>query len=100
MKAYTPKTICKEGRISLHPNLKEKLGLEPRTKVILHPVDGKVIIKKFDGGVIPPECIVRALDVAGRIVLPNIIFKVTGWKIRDEVNVYLMDDGAIVLELA
>jgi len=98
MERYSARTIDEMGRIVLHSELRQKLGLETSTKVSLQAVDTIVILRKM-GSESEQGCAVIQVSDLGMVELPSELRQQMGWNVADKVALY-NTDNLIILKTA
>ena len=84
MERYSSRKVDDLGRIVLHSELRNKLGLGTGAKVALTVVDSIVVMQRMDTG----DCEVCEL---GMITLPVEVRHMFGWVAKSEIAVYQTD---------
>ncbi|MCL2576315.1 MAG: AbrB/MazE/SpoVT family DNA-binding domain-containing protein [Defluviitaleaceae bacterium] len=100
MQNYKPNPIDGQGRIALHQELREKLNLEIGSIVKLLPEGNKIILQKADKkDEKSQQVIISTIDGLGRITMSMELTRKMGWKEKDEVSVYYIDNDMLILRL-
>jgi len=98
MERYSSRGIDELGRIVLHSELRNRLGLETGDKVSLLSVDNIVILQRAKDNP-GPDYAVSQVSELGMIELPAELRQKQGWKERDRIALY-NTDNLIILKLA
>jgi len=85
MESYSSRTIDELGRLILHKELRQKLGLSEGDKVSLKIIDN-IIILKHEKNSIEFNGVICQIDEFGRITLPSKIKEELGWKEKDKIS--------------
>ena len=89
MEQYSVRKVDEVGRIALHSELREQLGLETGAKVSLTAVASILVMHRTDTG----EC---EVDELGRITVPTELRHKLSWVAGTQVTVYHTDDLLIL----
>jgi len=99
MERYSAKTIDEFGRIPLHNELREKLGLfeyKAKSVVTLKPL-GSILILQTK---MEDEYFGSEIDDIGRLTLTKELQKTMGWQPGNKIAIYYVDDVMLILRLA
>ena len=98
MERYNSRTIDELGRLVLHTDLRQRLGLETGGKISLKHVDTIVIMQPVEDDA-ESDAAVCKVDELGRIVLPIELRQKLGWREKDKLALY-HTDNIIILKQA
>ena len=96
MERYSSRAIDDSGKLALHGELRQRLGLETGDSISLTLVDTIVILQRADSN---SDCDTHKLDDLGRVVLPAGLRQTLGWKEKDKVALF-HTDNLIILKSA
>jgi bifunctional DNA-binding transcriptional regulator/antitoxin component of YhaV-PrlF toxin-antitoxin module len=102
MERYSARTIDEVGRLVLHSDLRQRLGLETGDTVSLTVVGTIAIMQRVEDiseGETWPVCVLSTVNEIGMFELPAELRKWLGWETKDRIAMYHTDDLAI-LQLA
>jgi len=87
MERYNSRGIDDVGRVALPGDLRHKLGLNEKYKLLLNPIGTIAVLLKTEDkpGAGKLVCI---LDQLGRIEIPRDVMQTLGWKITNKLAVY------------
>jgi len=89
MERFSSRTLDELGRIVLHGELRNKLGLKTGGKFTLTVFDSIVILQSTDSGS-------HEINEFGMITIPAGIRQTLDWGIKDEIAVYYTDSLLIL----
>ena len=95
MERYSARTLDELGRLSLHSELRKRLGFETGDKLSLKVVDTIVILQRVDGDA-GADCAVSQISDIGMFELPKEIRQTLGWNVKDKIAVYHTDNLIIL----
>jgi len=95
MERFSSRGIDELGKIVLHFDIRQRLGLESGDKVSLTPIDNLIILRKAADGS-ESDCFASQMDDLGRIELPRELRQKFDWKEKDRVAVYNTDKIVIL----
>ena len=98
MERYNSRTIDELGRLSLHSELRQKLGLQAGNKICLKQIDTIVVLQRAENATEPGSIICQVSDI-GMIDLPIELRKTLGWKEKTKIALY-HTDNLIILKSA
>lgn len=102
MERYSARTVDELGRLTLHSDLRKRLGLETGDKVSLMLVDTILILRRAQGcaeGESQSGCLCCPVSELGMIELPIEIRQKLSWKENAQVALY-HTDNIIILKSA
>ena len=101
MERYSARGIDDLKRMVLPLEIRQKMGLEADVSYVTLLHVGKIVIMQpiKDEGT-ETEHFTSKVDKLGRIEVPLELMKELGWKIRDEIALYYVDDGMVILKVA
>ncbi|MCL1884642.1 MAG: AbrB/MazE/SpoVT family DNA-binding domain-containing protein [Defluviitaleaceae bacterium] len=95
MERYSSRTIDDVGRLVLHSELRQALGLLAEDKIFLRRVNTIVILQKATSN-LDSDCFAAQVSELGAIELPAELRKQMGWKAKTKVAVYHTDNILIM----
>ena len=95
MERYSSRTIDEMGRLSLHSEIRKVLGLETGDKISLKLIGTIVILRRAESDS-EKDCVVCQVSDIGMINLPVEIRQALGWKEKDKIAVYCVDNIVIL----
>ena len=95
MERFSSRTLDELGRLTLHSELREMLGLGTGDKVCLTIV-GTIIVLQRAEGEIEPRCAVSQMNDLGMIELPSEHRQTLGWKEKEKIALYHTDNMVIL----
>ena len=98
MERYSTRTIDELGRLSIHSELRQRLGMEAGNKLSLKIVDTIIILQKVADGT-TTDCAVCTISDMGMFEVPKEIRQTLEWNVKDKIAVY-HTDNIIILKLA
>jgi len=96
MERYSSRAIDEVGRVTIHSELRKKLGLEAGAKISMQAIDTIVILRQTQSNA---EDFVGKISELGMIELPAELRQQMGWKATDRIAVY-NTDNLIILKTA
>jgi bifunctional DNA-binding transcriptional regulator/antitoxin component of YhaV-PrlF toxin-antitoxin module len=102
MERYSARTIDEVGRLVLHSDLRQRLGLETGDTVSLTVVGTIAIMQRVEGiseGETGPVCVLSTVNEIGMFELPAELRKWLDWETKDRIAMYHTDD-LVILKLA
>jgi len=99
MVRYGSMTINEYYRLPLHRELREKLGLKEKSEVSLQPIGNIVILQKSNTEIFTKQYFFGSVDEIGKIELPYELMRTVGWRKKDSISVYSVDDYMLILKL-
>jgi len=105
MERYSAKSIDDLRRMVLPLEIRQKMGLEADVSYVTLQCIGKIVIMQLvkqlaNDDNSETEHFSSKVDKLGRIEVPLELMKEVGWKIRDEIALYYVDDGMVILKVA
>ena len=95
MERYSSRTIDEAGRIVLHSELRNKLGLETSDKISLQNVGTIIILQRVEDDS-QSECAVCQISELGQINLPGELRQKLDWNVKDSIALYHTDKMVIL----
>jgi len=98
MERYSSRTVDELGRLVLHSDLRQRLGLETGDSVSFTLVDTIIILQKAEDD-LESACATSKVSELGMIDLPVEQRRKLGWETKDKVALY-HTDNMVILKLA
>ena len=95
MERFSSRTLDELGRLVLHSELRQMLGLDTGDKVSLTLVGTIVILQCTEGDIEPGYAVSQVSDL-GVIDLPREYRETLGWKEKDKIALYHTDNVVIL----
>jgi len=95
LERYSARTIDELGRLSVHSELRQRLGMEAGDKLSLKIVDTIIILQKMVDDT-TTDCAVCAISDIGMFEVPKEIRQTLGWNVKDKIAVYHIDNILIL----
>ena len=96
MERFSSRTVDELGRLVLHSEIRQRLGLEMGSKVSLTLVGTIVVMQRAEDD---SDCETHIVDDLGRVVLPAELRKTLDWKEEHKVS-FFHTDNLIILKSA
>ena len=100
MKHYAERHIDELGKMSLPITLRKKMGLDIKEEVALICIGKIIIMQKRHEDLITEITSLEKIDEMGRIKLSVELREKMGWKVKDGIAIYGVDDEMAILKLA
>ena len=98
MEQFSGRTLDELGRLSLHGELRQRLGLDTGDKVSLTLVGTIIVLQRIEGDTEPGYAVSQVSDL-GVIDLPCEYRQSLGWKEKDKIAMF-HTDKMIILKAA
>jgi len=93
MHDFGVKTIDEFGKMVLHLELRTKLRLSAGTEVTLFPVRNIVVLQKAN----EQAKFTTMVDELGRVTMPKELMEQMGWKQKNKISIYYVDEHMLIL---
>jgi len=95
LERYSARTIDELGRLSIHSELRQRLGTEAGNKLSLKIVDTIIILQKVADDTTSDYTVCTISDI-GMFEVPKEIRQTLGWNVKDKIAVYHIDNILIL----
>jgi len=97
MERFSARTIDEMGRLALHGDLRQRLGLDTGESVSFVMVGTLVIMQRADGTPAAADTdAISQMNDLGMVTLPKAMRQKLGWREGNKVALYLTDELVII----